>query len=322
MDLFASLTNLINSQSSSLVAGVIAALTPCALAMIPVALYSFGLRKQNRKSLITALIIFSVSFVLTFSFIGLVLQSVLSGSLVNIVRIILGFSLVLAAFLVMTGANLTGWTSKLTSPLALGVIMPLAISLSPCVLPWLALSSNGNNQLLSMLSFGVGLVIPSVAIALLGNAGYQLTKKIKAVTHYLDMISPLLLLLAGVYMLMQLMLPTSNDLILSTSFIFGVYILISYKVFAVKSLRTLYNFGWSVICLLAVIAVPVVAMPIVSKNAGLSLHEVKILCNTVIDPQIASSNSQISFMIILAAILLGFWWYTKQRKSTKLAWEA
>lgn len=322
MDILSSLTSLINSQSSGLIAGMIAALTPCALAMIPVALYAFGLKKDSKVSLIKVLGLFLITFVASFTLFGFILQSLLSGTLVNVSRIVIGFSLILAAFIATSGTSLAGWLQNFKSPILIGFAMPLAISLSPCVLPWLALNTNRTDQFIPTVLFGIGLTIPSTILAFLGNKGYAAAKNIKKFTHYLDIISPLLLIVAGIYMLFQLMMPTNQDLLLAQLFVFIVYLLILFNIYRVKVLRTLYNFGLAIIILIAQLGILVVSLPITSKNSALSAFEVKNLCHNVVNPEIATANHQVAFMFTLTAVLLGFWWMSRHRRSSSLVFEA
>lgn len=319
MDLFSFLTDLVNSQSSGFVAGIIAALTPCALAMIPVALYAFGLKQQSRKSLIKALLIFLISFVGTFLIFGLFLQNILSGTLVNVARIVIGVSLILAAFFTSSGTTLAGWLQRFSSPWAIGLSMPLAISLSPCVLPWLAINATGTSQILPMALFGLGLTVPSILIALAGSSAINVVKNVKKVTRYLEVLSPILLVLAGIYMLFQLMQPTIGDVLAGLIFVFIVTFYIALSIFKRKELRTLYNFAFLIIALTANFSILLVSLPIVTENSYLSAMDVIWRCHFVPSAEVLAANNTVAFVFAVAGFILGFWWLSRSRKSISLA---
>lgn len=196
-------------------AGLLAAFTPCTLALIPILLYRFGLwggqlsRKGKRIDsfavLANQLSQLIIGYLLSFSVMGLLLGSIIGSDLANISRLVIGSALVALGVMQFGGGVSFRFIQKVSNPFLLGLALPLVVSISPCVLPVLApfvglSASTGTATIVSFLFFGLGVLIPAVIIALSGNQLLSRVKNLAGVMAKIDKVAAALIIVSGVYL--------------------------------------------------------------------------------------------------------------------------
>lgn len=190
------------SFTYAFLAGILAALTPCVVVLLPVTLYRF-VREVNQK-IIRPYFFYVLGFLSTFIIIGLFLTE-LSSSL----QLSNAFRLFFAVTLMIIGTmQLLGKINPLDLPpvkntFLLGVIVALSTGLNPCTLPFLGLIASVSvihNSVLYLLLFGIGLLVPATLFLLLGKS---FLKPIISQGHLFEKMNTLfsfLLIIAGIYL--------------------------------------------------------------------------------------------------------------------------
>lgn len=269
MNIFDLITQLILNQQSALVAGFVAGLTPCTLALIPLFLYRFGIWRSEGKQqsiLWKDLLLLLIGFLASFFVTGLVFQSLFASDFVNILRLVLG-SLLVFAGLALFGRSLSlQFFAQVTHPLALGAVMPWVLSFSPCVLPWLAVVLVNNGSLLQpnilgkFLLFGAGMLIPALIVAILGRIAWRSAQKLSRALHVIERITPLLLIFAGFYLSVQLLNLTSRDVAWSGAILTGIIIVYAFSIFRIPARRTILNIQIFVVLLVLAVIFTVIGI--------------------------------------------------------------
>lgn len=314
MDLFANLTQFILSQESAFVAGVIAAFTPCILAIIPVFLYRFGIwnAKQDTKpglgKVLRELGLFILGFFVSFIATGLLLNQLTNSAYVNATRLTLSFILILAAILQLFHRLNIYVFSRFTNPLLLGLVTPFVVSLSPCVLPYFTLilaDSNVLTILPKFILFGAGILTPPIVIALIGKFALNLFRKSSKVLAKIEAWSPLLILLSGLYLGSQLIEVTQQDVIIATVITLVAIILSLLNTFKVPEQRTYQNIRNFTIVIVFWLAISVSLLTIAPQKSILTHGNLITYCvmNDIENTCIACTQAETLY--ILLAIALG-----------------
>lgn len=320
MDILTAVSQLITGQQSALLAGLVAAFTPCTLAMMPIVLYRFGIGGDKQRAKNTVSLLFLVAtFVVSFLIAAILLRDILNGPLVNTSRLLLGFTLIYAAFLTWQGRGINSIFSKFASPITIGMALPWAVGLSPCVLPWLALSTLTSTNYLSVVLFALGLITPAVLLAFFGNSALNSSRKIGEFSARLEKIAPALLVVAGIYLMLQLLGPTSIDILITFTVIAGVYLFQTWSILKVPELRTVYNYMFTAVA--GLILVIVFGLSIASSlpaEKALSAVEVRRYCIPGQDIKYREQSIKMAVLYSAAATTLGAGLLTQERKSRRL----
>ncbi len=284
IDLITTFNNLIGSQESAYFAGLIAAFTPCVLAIIPIFLYRFGIwdlsaaaGKQPLKQVLKDIALLVVGFLVSFAAAGLLLQSLLTSDLVNVTRLVLGYTLVLIGILQLSGRLSLQFMAKFSNPLLIGLVAPWIISLSPCVLPYFAglvLTAVTGDTLLKFMLFGLGVLTPAIILSFAGNRILSVFKKFTKVLLVIERWAALLIIFSGIYITAELITLTTKDILLAGSVILVEIAVVASLVFRRPAGRTLLNYGLTVIMITAdLVATLILASQAVSAASvsGLAL---------------------------------------------------
>jgi cytochrome c biogenesis protein CcdA len=253
MDIVTELSRtILQYESIPFAAGLIAAFTPCTLAIIPIFLYRFGLWEGSQNSWRESwqdIVLLLIGFLLSFGLTGIAFGNLFSSDYVNVTRLLLGTLLVLMGALQLLGRLNLQFATRSTNPLMLGAILPWVVSFSPCVLPFLSallLSSTsgelGLSTMFKFLQFGLGLLTPAIVIALLGRVAVNALRRSTNVLGYVERFSPALLILAGFYISSQLVQITNRDMLVACLGLLLLVGAISYIVFRKPSRRTALNY--------------------------------------------------------------------------------
>ncbi len=226
--------------------GLTAGLTPCTVVIYPLFLYRFGVWGDKKsKVLLKEILLTLMGFLLSLVLTGLVFDFLSKSEVFNALRLILGTLLVVLGVLQLAGKFSVSVFKRVTNPFLLGFTLPFVLSFSPCVFPFftslLPASLSSGSVLMSILSFGMGLISPALLMAFLGNRILNLAQKGGRFFYYIEKFSGLIVIFSGIYLSLQILEIKSLDIIFASVF-FGVFILLTaYYSFWVKKRFNLAN---------------------------------------------------------------------------------
>lgn len=217
-EFFSEINTLISSQQSALIAGVIAAFTPCILALIPLFLYRFGVwgndGKKRKRSIVGEIGLLMLGYFISFTLSGIVFQQLSNSTFVNATRLTLGTLLFMIGVLQLFGFLSVQVINKFSNPLAIGLVLPFVISFSPCVLPYFSTLLAGSisaDSVFNFWLFGLGVLIPAIIISIFGKFALNLFRRTNGWLHKIERISGLLIVFSGLYLASQLVQITQVD---------------------------------------------------------------------------------------------------------------
>lgn len=251
----AEIARLISTPETALLAGVVAAFTPCTLALIPIFLYRFGIwggepnSKGNQKSDIRfvakELGLLLIGYMLSFVAFGWLLNGLFGSDFINIVRLTLGSLLVFFGLMQLGGQISFSFINKVSNPLVTGAIIPLIISLSPCVLPVIAPlvagSGSTGSSVLTFTLFGIGILIPAIVLSIGGNRLIKYFRKSSKLVANIERFSAILILASGIYLSAQLINITGSEVAISALVMLILILGVAYSIFRIPSRRTVRN---------------------------------------------------------------------------------
>lgn len=241
MDVNIFLHNLISQQESALIAGVISALTPCVLPLIPILLYRFGIWGSKGNKQWKDIALFLAGFTLSFVGIGISLHILSNSLIINGVRLLLGVMLITAGAMQLIGFITPQVINRFSHPFAIGLLFPIVVAVSPCVLPYFSTLTVGTAGLTKALLFALGLASIPLTLILTGTVGQVIISKSKPVIRLLEKASPLLLILSGFYMGSQMIDLSKLDILVTTLFTFGIIFYVGFRMFYTQKLITIFN---------------------------------------------------------------------------------
>lgn len=317
MDIFSNLTAVVLRQESAYAAGIIAAFTPCILAIIPVFLYRFGIweskpsaaNKQNSmKKTLRELGLFIVGFFTSFIVTGLLLNQLSNSAYVNATRLTLSFILILVAILQLFHRINIYFHNRFTNPLVLGLATPFIVSLSPCVLPYFSLVL-ANQDIATILPkfvlFGLGILTPPIITALLGKFALNLFRKSSGLFAKIEKWAPILILISGIYLGTQLIEVTQQDVIISGVITLVIILFSIYKTFEIHEQRTYQNMRNYIIVIAIWSAVVLFLLAIAPQASSLTHDKLINYCMTNNMGQACEVCNQAEILFSLLAIVLG-----------------
>eukprot|EP00823_Brevimastigomonas_motovehiculus_P006301 TRINITY_DN5192_c0_g1_i1.p1 TRINITY_DN5192_c0_g1~~TRINITY_DN5192_c0_g1_i1.p1 ORF type:complete len:398 (+),score=47.85 TRINITY_DN5192_c0_g1_i1:150-1343(+) len=211
---------------ASLWAGVLASLSPCAIFLYPLVLVRFINHSADpsdsecdleanasnpssfkKKHNWCELFQFACGFNCSFLLFGFGLRELLTSSIQNGLKLGLG-SLCMALFsLKMTNKfSSIALPRVLRSPLLLGFSFAVVLSFNPCVVPFysLLLHVQPSEALLSMCTFGQGLLIPVFALLFLGQGILDfVSKRTEKALFVVQKVNPFVLGFSGLFMMIS-----------------------------------------------------------------------------------------------------------------------
>lgn len=310
--------------------GLVAAFTPCTLSLIPIFLYRFGLNGQqgnsgSKRYVDIGLVL--IGFLGSFAVTGLLFGGLVGSDFVNITRLVLGVVLVLVGILQIFHKLSLQFFTKITNPLGLGIVLPWAISFSPCVIPFLSVILTGiaessdvvstTQGIANFLMFGLGLITPAILISLLGGSIVKGMKKISTWVVRIESVSAVLIVVAGFYMSSQLVQLANRDVVISALLILVVLILMAREIFKVASRRTVLNYQLFGVLLLLWLA-GLVAAIIITAPYGASISGEELVYSCL--PGNGHTNSPAALPVALIgssyAALMAGWYIVSNRKGS------
>lgn len=224
---------------TSYISGIIATLTPCTVVIIPIFLYRFGIWGENKsKNYWLSILKTILGFFLSLIVIGVFFEKFSNGNLSSIFRLTLGTIIIAGGVLQLAGMIHFKGMSNVSNTFVLGLVLPWIISFSPCVLPiFLAMVANSSMSgkfLLSIISFGFGILSPALLSALMGKTIFDLLKKTTQVIAKLEKYSGFLMIGSGIYLNFQTLSIVKLDIIITSVFFSLIILGIAYFTFIVQ----------------------------------------------------------------------------------------
>ena len=228
---------------AAFVSGIVASLTPCTIVIIPVLLYRFGLNKDKSIKWVE-LIQLLVGFITGFFVIASLINVLNSNLIYNISRIVLATTFILLGISQLLGKLTFNSIKSISNPLLLGLLLPIMVNLSPCVLPIFASFIGFGlsiNSFILVVAFAFGMLFPAVLVVILGKSMYKLLYKGSAIIGRVERFFGILLVFSGVYLNFQVLNLTRLDIILTIVFFVGLTSFFTYQVFFKNKMFNLAN---------------------------------------------------------------------------------
>jgi cytochrome c biogenesis protein CcdA len=321
------INSLLAQPTTALLAGMVAAFTPCTITVIPILLYRLGIwggddlstNKVERswRLTLTEAGMLIIGFMTSFGLTGAAFQLASNSQYANVTKLTLGMLLVLAAALLLVGRLRVQSLLRISHPIVLGLTLPLVVSLSPCVIPFVSVllsPSSGANGLLRFFLFGLGILVPGI---LIGLVGHQLVTKVRWFSRSVGKIeaaSPFLLALTGLYMSISLIGVTQGDVHITALILGLVTAVAAYRILIVKGYASVRNFTWLTgITLLAVVMTSFAeqAAPATDPLRGITFI---IACSEDFLPSL--KHLDIVLPLVIWVLALSLWYVVAGRPET------
>ncbi|MGM5481468.1 MAG: cytochrome c biogenesis CcdA family protein [Nanobdellota archaeon] len=190
------------SVGTALIAGLMAAFTPCVIVLIPALMYRFS-QSESRKTV--QIILFSIAFLSTFLFTGLILEQLISSTIKYGFQLGVGILFIVLGVLALRNKFNPLQFPLIKNPLLFGIIFALIVSINPCTIAYIGvLAAQSSQMITTMLVFAIGLLIPSIVFSIFGMSLLTRTKKATKVMHYVNMVMNALLIGIGTYLLITI----------------------------------------------------------------------------------------------------------------------
>ncbi|MCA9378866.1 hypothetical protein KC640_00405 [Candidatus Dojkabacteria bacterium] len=323
MDFLSQLSALISSQGSALIAGVIAAFTPCILALIPLFLYRFGIwgepGKHDWKRVVREIGLLLIGYFVSFALSGVVFQQLTNSNFVNATRLTLGLLLLLIGVFQLFGYISVQFINKFSNPLAIGLALPFVISFSPCVLPYFSTLIAGSlsaNSVINFTLFGVGILLPAILIALLGKFALGTLRRSQPILHKIEKFSGLLIIFSGFYLATQLVQVTRLDIAIAATALLAVFTWQAYRQWRQRASHTVRNLRNIIISVLLWLAVLIYLLAIApSTDAGLVGESFVLACSG--GHTTCEICTTVALMLALVAVVMAYTVLTATRAGRK-----
>lgn len=200
----------------SLFAGFMASLTPCVAVLFPIALYRFV---NNKKIIFKEYISYVLGFILVFLIFGLIFDGIANSIISSGFRLFLSVSLVILGILQLMKKINPLNIHPVKNSFLFGGIFAFAIAINPCTLPYLGsvigLSINFD-IILNLILFGVGMLLPSTLLVIVGGRLIHHVNRIGSKTKHLDKFMASLLIIAGTYLGVSILNISKLDVLFSS----------------------------------------------------------------------------------------------------------
>lgn len=235
---------------SSLLAGILAAFTPCVLVLFPSLVWRVSLQEEKP---VRFTLLFTAGFISLFVILGLLVSEVLSSSAkygfqlgIGLIFITLGILSLLKRFNPLD-------FPLIKNPLLYGIVFAIIAAVNPCSTAYLGvILTSSTKTIMSMFLFGIGILLPAALFALFGSSVMAKVQKTRRFMHYLTNVMNVLLIAMGVYLIINITTFGKVDVWLAAIMLSVVFLIILRATYLFKrkiNLATLLLF----IVLLAII---------------------------------------------------------------------
>lgn len=225
----------------SFLSGIIGSFTACVVVLMPLLLYKFfHEEKKDWKNYI----IFIIGFLSSYIIFGYFLSELFTSFIQNGLKVGLGLLFVIFGILaIMKKLNPINFPIFNNSFL-LGLIFALIVSLSPCTIPYLsfiiALESK-SYLFFNLLSFGLGLIMPSILFAIFGKKILKISNKGKKFLSYVNNLMHSVLILSGLYLIYRIKNIHIIDTYIISIFLILIFLIIMRAFFLLNQKKDFIN---------------------------------------------------------------------------------
>ncbi len=224
----------------SFLSGIFAAFTPCVIILIPVVLYRFSSEKKLR---VRPYALFVLGFLFAYLALGELVSSLFTSSVQNGIK--LGFGLLFITLGVLSLLDKINPVQfpLFKSPLLFGASFAFIIAFNPCTIPYLSvvIALSKTASLVHIAAFGLGLLVPSLAFALIGKSVLDFAHRNAHLFKRTNQVMSVVLIVSGAYLALTIKSFGAYDIYLSSFFLIIVYALILKYFIIVSSRRELYR---------------------------------------------------------------------------------
>ena len=222
---------------SSFLAGLFSAITPCNYVLFPILLYQFGLHNIKQRVRYKKIILFTSIFLFIIVLTGLFFSVLIPYT---IFKFLFGGFLIIWGLYQLKNPGTSFIKNNNSQLIVLATLTPFVVTLSPCSLPFFSAFITLQNTVpkinivLNFLSFGIGLLTPSLLLALLGNRFSKFVHKTYQLTNLLDKIAGFLIIFSGFYFIYQIQSIDKKDIFITGGIIILLTLLYFSKVITKK----------------------------------------------------------------------------------------
>lgn len=225
----------------SFLSGIIAAFTPCVIVLMPILLYRFFHEKTKHWKNYA---IFICGFLLSYILFGYFLSELFTSFIQNGLKVGLGLLFIILGILaIMKKLNPINFPIMKNSFL-LGTIFALIVSLNPCTIPYLSFIvaiESKSYLFINLISFGLGLIIPSLLFAIFGKKILQITNKGKKIFSHVNNLMHIILILSGIYLITTIEKIEILDTYIISIFLILIFVIIMRAFFLINSRNDIFN---------------------------------------------------------------------------------
>jgi len=209
---------------TALISGILAAFTPCVIVLIPVLIYRFSNETKPAREIIK----FSISFLLFYVISALFIAQLLSSTIKYGLQLGLGILFIVLGILALIKRFNPLNFQLIKNTWIFGLVFALIVSVNPCVFAYLGILLGTTSTIMlpiTMIAFAIGVLLPSIIIAIFGNKLLTKINKASKILHHVSTGMNILLITIGVYMIY-----TIKDLGHSDILVTGLMLLITFLV--------------------------------------------------------------------------------------------
>lgn len=243
---------------TALISGILAAFTPCVIVLIPALIYRFS----NETKPLREITKFSISFLLFYVLSAMFLAQLLSSTIKYGLQLGLGILFIVLGILALINRFNPLSFQLIKNTWLFGLVFALIVSVNPCVFAYLGVLLGTTKILIlpiTMLAFAVGILLPSIIIAIFGNKLLTKINKASRVLHHISNGMNILLIALGVYMIYTIKHLGPSDILVTGLMLLITFLVILRSFFFLQGkkqfmkLKNILLFAALIIILLAVV---------------------------------------------------------------------
>lgn len=219
---------------TAFLSGILAAFTPCVVVLIPALVYRFS---NNEKKPVWAISQFALSFVIVYILSALFLSELLSSSFRFGIQLGVGILFVVMGILALLKRFNPLQFQLIKQPWLFGLVFALLVSVNPCVFAYLGLLLGTTSSIMlpfAMGAFAIGILLPSVLVAVFGYSLLHRIRKAQKVLHHISTAMNWLLIAMGIYMIYTIKHLGTTDILVTGILLLITFVIILRSFFLIK----------------------------------------------------------------------------------------
>jgi len=216
----------------SLIAGILASLTPCVAVLFPIVIYRFSEKNEFKlKSYIS----YVFGFIFAFLIFGVLFKGISHSIISSGFRLFLSVSFVILGILQLMNRINPLHVPLIRNPFLFGGIFAIAIAINPCTLPYLGTIIGIDvsvNIISNLVLFGIGMLLPSSLLLFIGGKIIHKLNKVSSNVEKINKVMALVLILAGGYLGISILNISKLDVLFSSislALVIGLIIFLSWR---------------------------------------------------------------------------------------------